>query len=524
MQQLRKLALVSGAALLALLVLDRLLPPDMTRAVTQSVVVADRDGRMLRAFPTLDGALRIGARLDEVDPRFVRTLIAVEDKRFWHHPGVDPIALTRAAVQWIRHGRIVSGGSTLTMQVARLLEPRNERSVAAKAIQIVRALQLELRYGKPQILELYLALAPYGSNLEGIRAASLAWFDTAPDRLTARQIATLVALPQSPTRLRPDRHGGTRIAVASDKVLRQAAARGVLTQSDLADALAEPVPGRRNVFPQRAVHLAQSLAKESPNGGWIRSTIDANLQTQVEALLTREADGFADGASVAALIVDLETRDVRAYVGGRGLDRAQGHVDLARAPRSPGSVLKPFVYAMGFDDRIIHAETLIEDRPTAIGGYAPRNFDGSFQGTVTVRTALQHSLNVPAIALLDRLGPERLAATLQTAGANLRFPTTMTAPSLPLVLGGVGISLVDVVGLYAHLADAGTIRPLRFRSDAPLAAAAPNPLVSPRAAYEVAEILSGAPLPDGRAPDPLRWFAFKTGTSFGFRDAWGGRV
>ncbi len=503
--------------LATLLTLDRLFPPDLSRYRDRGTLVLDQDGGTLRAFLAADGTWRLHADPGQVSGTYLALLKAYEDKRFDRHPGVDPLALARAVGQALWHGEVVSGGSTLTMQVARLLEPR-PRTLGAKLAEMARALQLEARYGKEEILAMYLTLAPFGGNLEGVRAAALAYWGREPDRLTLSQAALLVALPQSPTARRPDERPEAAKA-ARDRVLARLSAAGVLDPRDAAEAAEEPVPTARLPLPQWAPHLAERLRRSHPAGSTIASTIDPVLQSQAESIAAEARRRLEPEAEVALLVVETATRQVRAYVGG-SFDGPGGQVDMVRAVRSPGSALKPLLYALAFEDLPLHPETRIDDRPVAFGAYRPRNFDGGFRGSVTVREALQASLNVPAVALLSRLGPTRAAGRLSAAGARLVLPEGAGGRvGLPLALGGVGIRLEDMALLYAALADGGTARPLRFTEGQ--GAGDPRRLVGPVAAWQVADILAGTPRPDGRsAGDGARPFAYKTGTSYGYRDAW----
>jgi penicillin-binding protein 1C len=520
---MRRFLLASAIALGALaataIVADALFPPDLGRARIKSTVVIDADGVMLRPFETADGKWRLAVRTDDVDPRYLALLRAYEDHRFFDHRGVDPLALLRAAGQWLSAGHVVSGGSTLTMQVARLLEPE-PRGVRAKLRQIARAIQLEARYDKNEILALYLTLAPFGGNLEGVRAASLAYFGKEPARLSLDQAALLVALPQSPERLRPDRHPEAA-ARGREKVLNRLRDAGAITAPEFAEAAAAPLPQQRLAFPFHAPHLAQRLAATASPGIAIATLIDGPLQQRIERLAREERRWFGDGANLAVVIVENRTRAVRAYLGGADFFAPAGEIDLAQSRRSPGSALKPFVYAMGFDDGVIHPATLIDDAPMRFGDYAPRDFERSFQGTVTVREALQLSLNVPAVAVTERIGAVRLVASLRAAGATLRFPRLSGAPSLAVALGGVGLSLADLTMLYADIADGGTGRTLRFTG---AAESGSTRLMSATAARFLRDILAGSPLPPGwsdiTAGERRRAVAFKTGTSYGFRDAW----
>ncbi len=500
-------------------------PAPLGEGLAFSTTVVDRDGRLLRPYATNEGRWRLPARADGVDPRFLELLIACEDKRFRAHSGVDPLALLRAAGQMLRHGRIVSGASTLTMQVARLLEPRAERSLTAKLRQMVRAIEIERQLTKDEILSLYLNLAPYGGNLEGIRAASLAWFGKEPRRLTLAESALLVALPQAPEARRPDRSPAAARR-ARDRVLERAALAGVFDAAEIARAKAEPVPTVRTPMPMLAPHaaddaIAQGPGNAKPPAAVVRLTIDARWQASLEALARERARTLGPNISVAILAVDHGSGEVLARVGSADYFDAEraGQVDMTAALRSPGSTLKPFIYGLGFEDGIIHPETLIDDRPVRYGSYAPENFDLTFQGTVSVRKALQMSLNVPAVAVLDRVGAGRFTARLRQAGGALVLPAG-EVPGLAMGLGGVGVRLSDLVMLYAGLARLGTTIPLVERFAEALAvdqATLSRRLMEPAAAWYVGDILRGTPPPENA---PGGRIAFKTGTSYGYRDAW----
>jgi len=496
-----------------------LLPlPSLDRGQRLSTLVLARDGSILRGFLSADGKWRLPTSVDQVDPLYRRILIAAEDRRFADHLGVDPLAVLRAAGQWMTHGHVVSGASTLTMQAVRLLE-RRPRTLISKLVESGEALALERRLDKDAILGLYLTLAPFGGNLEGVRAASLAYFGKEPAHLTAAEAALLVAIPRSPERLRPDRHPEAA-RQARDAVLARAAAAGIISDAALAEASAEPVPSLRAALSFRAPHLAKALRGDGP---LVRTTIDPRLQNAVEDLLRREAGTLDPQATLAALVVDNRTRNLLAYAGNADFHSGprRGTIDMARAVRSPGSALKPFIYAMAFDRLIIHPETILNDQPQHFGEYAPVDFDGQFRGEVTAREALQHSLNVPAVAVLDRLGPARFVSALAAAGIRLKLPQPTSEPGLAVALGGDGISLVDLAALYVALSHDGAIAPLRLRVDEP--ERRETTIFGPVAAWYVNDILGSAPPPPGMLPVEVRRarrLAFKTGTSYGFRDAW----
>jgi penicillin-binding protein 1C len=511
-------ALGGAAALIALAVAAFVMslgPAPLGEHLDYSHVVLDRNGRLLRAYATAEGRWRLPATVNDVDPRFLKLLFAYEDKRFRSHHGVDPEALARAAFQFVTSGHIVSGGSTITMQVARLLEPRAHRSFGAKMRQIVRAFELEHALSKDEILSLYLTLAPYGGNLEGIRAASLAYFGKEPRKLSLADSALLVALPQSPELRRPDRFAAAARA-ARDRVLDRVATAGVVPRDEIARAKTQSVPHARKELPMLAPHSADHIVAAEPDRFIHQLTIDASLQKTLQELARDRARAIGPQISVAILAVDNATDDVRARVGSADFfdTRRAGQVDMTRALRSPGSTLKPFIYGLGFEDGLIHPETLIDDKPVRFGNYMPENFDLSFQGTVTVRRALQFSLNVPAIAVLDKIGVSRLSARLTQVGAALVLPIG-EAPGLAMGLGGVGIRLNDLVMLYTGLARLGSVVPLSERVGD--VTPAPVRLLDPVAAWYVGNILIGAPPPENAPPGRI---AYKTGTSYGYRDAW----
>ena len=490
--------------------------------------MTDRNGAPLRAFPITGGRWRFAADLDHVDPAFVEALLAYEDKRFFDHAGVDPVAILRAVRDAIRAGRIVSGASTLTMQTARLLEPR-PRTLGGKLLQMLRALQLELRLDKREILELYLTLAPYGGNLEGVRAASLAWFGREPRRLTIDEIALLVALPQSPESRRPDLHPETA-ATARSRVLERLAAAGLARADAASDAARDPVPARRP-FPALAWHGAAEVARRSATRE-TRSTLDASLQRRLEALAARAFPEGDTDAQVSLLVVETATRAVRAHVGSATRDRPGGWLDLTNRQRSPGSTLKPFVYGLAFDDGLATGGTRIADLPRRFHDYRPGNFDGAFRGEVTVADALRHSLNVPAVLALDAIGAGRFDAALAFAGVRAAHAGGADAdPGLALALGGIGMTARDLAVLYAALDDGGRARPLRWLEVEGKVAAEQTPgrpILGAESAEEILRILRSAPQPAGRMPAALTRgaprIAFKTGTSYGFRDAWAAGV
>lgn len=494
---------------LGIITLDRLFPPNLARLHATGIELLDRESRVLSVLPAAGGTWRLRTTTADVPPHLVEMLIAAEDRRFRAHPGIDPLALARAAAQWVRAGRVISGGSTLTMQAARLLEPR-PRTLRSKSIEILRALQLEARFDKNEILGIWLTLAPQGGNLEGLRAGSLAWFGRPPAALDAAEAALLIALARRPEATRPDRHAEAARG-ARDAVLLARAARKV-SSTEREAALAEPVPTRRHPMPRLAPHLARELARGAPAGTRIATTIDRDLQAAAERMAERALADLPDRAAIALVIAETSSREIRALVGGSfGTETRAGMLDLTRAVRSPGSALKPFLYAMAFEGGVVRPETVLSDQPTRFGAYAPENFDRGFAGRLTAADALRQSLNLPAVALLNEIGALRFASALKSAGAPPRLPPG-AEPSLPLALGGAGTTLREMLGLYALLGDGGRAAPL---SAVPRGAVERVPVIAPHAAAQVAALLV-LPLPGG-GPAGVAW---KTGTSWGGRDAW----
>ena len=491
-------------------------PAPLGEGLEFSTVVVDRNGRLLRPYATPDGRWRLPATVKDVDPRYLDLLIAYEDKRFRAHHGVDPLAVARAAFQLVTHGRIVSGGSTITMQVARLLEPRADRTFMAKLRQAVRAIEIERHLTKDEILTLYLGLAPYGGNLEGTRAAALAYFGKDPRRLSLGEAAMLVAIPQSPEARRPDRSVQAAHR-ARDRVLDRIALSGAMPLDEIAQAKAEPSPSARRAMPVLAPHAADQAVAAAPSAKIIALTIDATVQKPLEDLARERAQALGSDIAVAIMAIDHASGEVLARVAGADYfdERRAGQVDMTQAVRSPGSTLKPFIYGLAFEDGLVHPETLIEDRPIRYGSYAPENFDLTFQGTVSVRKALQLSLNVPAVTLLDAVHASRLSARITDAGARFVLPKG-EAPGLAMGLGGVGITLSDLTMLYGALARGGNSIALTERRDQ-IAAPTQRRLLEPVAAWYVGNVLIGSPPPENAAGGRI---AFKTGTSYGYRDAW----
>ncbi|KRD80485.1 penicillin-binding protein 1C [Lysobacter sp. Root983] len=515
-----KLLLAALLFVTSAMLLDLAFPLPLPREGQAGAVVVAADGTPLRAFADRGGIWRYPVRIEQVSPLYLQALLNYEDRWFWKHPGVNPYALLRAGGQWLGSGRVVSGGSTLTMQVARILDPHT-RTPWGKLKQLLRALQLEAHLSKREILTLYLNRAPFGGTVEGVEAASWAYLGKPSSRLSHAEAALLAVLPQSPSRLRPDREP-ERARVARDKVLARMAALGVWSRALVADARIEPVVARSLQPPQHAPLLAQRLRFEQPKATRLTSTIDIELQRTLEDRVAAYFSNLPERTSAALLVIDNASLEARAYVGSATFaDTARlGHVDMVKAWRSPGSTLKPFLYGLALDDGLIHSESLLVDAPQSFGDYRPGNFDATFNGPVGAAEALRLSLNVPAVDLLDRVGPSRFSARLAHAGIELHWPRGAT-PNLSMILGGTGARLEDLVGAYAALNREGLAGRVRYTPDAPLLE---RRLLSPGAGWIVREILEANPRP-GAVADTFDTsgrprVAWKTGTSYGFRDAW----
>lgn len=515
----------TAALLSAMLLLDLVSPPNLPASRDTSTLVVARDGTPLRAFADDEGVWRYPATAQSVSPLYLQALLGYEDRWFWRHPGVNPLAMLRAAGQLLRHGRIVSGGSTLTMQVARILEGGDDgpstRTPWGKALQAARAVQLEAHLSKARILRLYLERAPFGGTIQGVEAASWAYLGKPSSQLSHAEAALLAVLPQSPSRLRPDRHPEAARA-ARDKVLRRMAALGLWSRAEVADAMLEPVVARSLKPPLSAALLAQRLHAADPQASRITSTLDADLQRTLEDRVASYFSSLPERTSAALLVVDNASMEARAYVGSVqfGDARRLGHVDMVQAWRSPGSTLKPFLYGLALEDGLIHSESLLVDAPQGFGGYRPGNFGLAYNGPIGAAEALRLSLNVPAVDVLDRVGPARFGARLANAGVDLRFPDG-GRPNLAMILGGAGARLEDLVGAFAAFNRGGVAGRVRYR---PQQAPMDRRLLAPGAAWIVREMLEANPRP-GYALDTFDTggrpkVAWKTGTSYGFRDAW----
>lgn len=509
-----------AAGMASLVLLDLLFPLPATLEAEYARVVVARDGAPLSAFADAKGVWRYPVTLDEVAPNYIEAVLNYEDRWFWRHPGVNPFSMLRAFWQNLTSGRIVSGGSTLTMQVARLIDPV-ERGLGGKLWQLWRAAQLEWHYSKEEILTLYLNRAPFGGTVEGVQAACYTYFGKSAAVLSDAEAALLAVLPQAPSRNRPDRYP-ERAQVMRDKVLKRLGDLQVWPQQRVDDALIEPVWAQFYTQPQRAPLLARRLVSADPTHEIYRTTIDVNLQQNITELIRNRIQGMPLGTSAAVLVMENRTLAVRAYVGSADIADAQrfGHVDMVQAVRSPGSTLKPFIYGLAIDAGLIHAQSLLVDAPSDFGDYRPENFDSGFSGPVSVTEALQRSLNVPAIQVLEHLGDNAFMSRLKTAGVNIVLPTGAKA-NLALGLGGAGTTLDSLVGAYSALVNQGLAgRPRMLEADVLWQ----RRILSEGAAWIIRDVLESNERPDRPAPYLMdyrgRQVAWKTGTSYGFRDSW----
>lgn len=496
--------------------LDKYYP--MVQQQSFSTVVLADDGAVLRAFSNEQQQWRYPVDNKDVPENYLTLLLNYEDRWFYQHIGINPFSIMRAAWQNVSEQRIVSGGSTLTMQVARLLDP-HERSLSGKLQQVVRALQLEWHLTKTEILNLYLNLAPFGGTLIGVQAASLSYFDKPLSELSDAEAALLAVLPQAPSRWRPDRHPKLAKA-ARDKVLKRMLALDVWSQARVEDALKEPIFSFEKQTPMHAPLLARRLRNACQDCEKIATFIDIGMQRQLSSLVKDYAYTMPAGVSIALMVMENDTGKVKSYIGSADFLNNQrfGHVDMIQAVRSPGSTLKPFLYAMAIDRGIVHSQSLLQDTPRYKQAYQPLNFSGGFNGPISVTQALQRSLNIPAVQVLEALEPAYFAAKLESAGLALEGPGAKK-PNISMILGGVGTRLESLVGVYSALARSGiTIKP-RLTKDDPVIE---RYLLSEGAAWIGWRMLAINPSKNSRHHRisdywPLAW---KTGTSYGYREAW----
>lgn len=511
---------------------NRLYPlPSQLINVEESYRIYDRYQQPLRFYTTSDGYWRFKADSDAIAPEFIEMLVRFEDKRFWQHHGVDLLAVSRAIGQRLSSGRVLSGASTISMQLARLIEPK-PRTVGNKIREMFRAWQIEWYLDKKTIMDLYLTYAPYGGNIQGVEAASLFYFGVPASDLTVSQSALLVSLPQNPERLRPDRYPN-RAQQRRDLNLSRLTDQQVLDEEAFTLALAEPVPQGRLVTPQQAEHESAYLRRTASHypDPVVRSTLSRELQGKIEVLAANLQKALPLGSTVSIAIAERRHMELMAYVGTGDFSATQfaGQSDMLRAVRSPGSTLKPAIYAMAISDGWLHPKTLIADNRRAYSDYVPENFDGEFGGQISISEALIYSRNSPAIKVLKRLGAKYFATTMGEQGIALLLPgrQKLEQATLPIAVGGVGITMQDLLELYGCLANQGLCQPLTDIHNTHLPMSKEQTRwISPESAWAISQILLQMP----RAISPDRSIvrdhfrmpkvAYKTGTSYGYRDAW----
>lgn len=478
---------------------DKIYPLKLQRYQDTSTVVYGADNILLHSFLTQDDKWRLATQQAEVSSLYIDTLLAREDRFYYTHWGVNPFSMIRALYQAIRAGHIVSGGSTITMQTARLLVP-HKRTLYDKWLECLRALQLEWHYSKKEILNMYLTLAPFGGNMEGLNTAALAYFNKTPTALSPAEIALCIAIVQSPNRLRPDRFADAAFA-ARNRILAFMAQQNLIDKNDLRYYQQTSMPNKINKCPKEIPHLAWRLKQQNPENKILQATIDIALQKQIEALLTQYQATMPPHANAAILIVDHTRHTPMVYIGSRGFidNTNKGYIDYIQAYRSPGSTLKPFIYGLAFDLGLSHPERLIVDTESRFDAYHPHNIDKSVHGMISTKEALALSLNIPVVALLNEIGVVRFLALLKQVQVEPKFPKSMEKPSLPTALGGLSITLEQLVTLYAGLAQQGKMQNAQH-------------LLSERAAQQITDILS-IEMQNGS------YIAMKTGTSYGHRDA-----
>jgi penicillin-binding protein 1C len=489
--------------------------------VEYSTLVTDNKGELINASLTKDDKWRMKTELAEISPLLRKTIIAKEDKYFYSHPGVNPFAVTRAFFKNILRLKRTSGASTITMQVARALEP-GKRNIWSKVRESFRAFQLEWKYDKDEILQLYLNLIPYGGNIEGVKAAALLYFKKNPDHLSLAEITALSIIPNRPSSLVIGKNND-RIVTERNRWLQKFAADKVFTKKEIEDALEEPLTATRGIVPRYIPHLSYKLRKQGSH--LIKTNINLNTQLKTEKIVEDyiRAQRLKNIKNAAVVIIDNKTNKVITYLGSSNFNDTTdgGQVNGANAVRQPGSTLKPLLYAMCFDEGLLTPKTIMTDVPVNYEGYAPENYDKKFNGYVTTEYALEHSLNIPAVKSLKLLGHEKLIQKL----ANCNFKQIQKDQrklGLSLILGGCGTTLEELTGLFAAFANNGIYAPPSFlQADS---FKQKTTVISPAANYMINEILSKVNRPDF----PLNWtatermpkIAWKTGTSYGRRDAW----
>lgn len=520
---LKRLGIGFLSLILLFFILNWIFPlPDK---VEYSTIITDNKGEIVNAYLTSDQKWRMKTELDEISPLLQKTIVNKEDRHFYNHPGVNFFAVVRAFFSNVFHMRRMSGASTITMQVAKMLEP-GKRNIWSKFREMFRAFQLELKYSKKEILQLYLNLVPYGSNIEGVKAASWLYFNKNPDHLSLAEITALSIIPNKPGVMVPGRNNDF-IIKERNRWLERFAERKVFTQKEIEDALAEPLNAKRNAVPHYIPHLSYKLKKlySSSSSPVIKTNINLNTQLKTEKLVEDyvRTQRLKNIRNAAVVIIDNKTHKVITYVGSSGfMDSTDGgQVNGANAVRQPGSTLKPLLYALCFDEGLLTPKTVMTDVAVNYDGYAPENYDDKFNGYVTVEYALEHSLNIPAVKGLRLLGHEKMIQKLSSCNFR-QIQKDRRKLGLSLILGGCGTTLEELTGLFASFANDGVyITPSYTQNDT---VQSRTRLISPAADYMITEILSKVNRPDF----PLNWTAtermpkigWKTGTSYGRKDAW----
>ncbi len=495
-------------------------------STTYSQLIVARDSTVMHAFLTPDDKWRMKIELHEMMPELKKTILYKEDNYFYYHIGVNPISIIKALFKNTIRGKKISGASTITMQVARLLEPK-KRTYGSKAIELFRALQLELYYSKNEILQMYFNLIPYGSNIEGVKSASLLFYGKLPNKLSIAEIAVLCIVPNRPTSLALGKNNEL-IRIERDKWLKQFKADGLFPNDYIEDAIQEPVELHRLPPPRLAPHFCNRLHQKFPNQELISTTIDLTLQDKIEAITYRFIKKWKNYGiyNTSILILDNKDRSILAYLGSPDfLDKEnQGEVDGVRAVRSPGSTLKPLAYALAFDQGIITPKQVISDVPTDFAGYAPENFNKKFNGKVTAKKALATSLNIPAVKLVDAVGLPYFLKKLKAAHFQ-HIAENEKNLGLSVILGGCGSTLEELTNLYVSFANKGIYKPIRWTTLADTTVwQQPDTIFSEQAAYVITDILTTLTRPD--LPNDYQnnyhipKVAWKTGTSYGRHDAW----
>ncbi len=509
------------ALVLLFFVLDKFFPIPLASEKNQySAVIVAEDGTPLRSFADKNGVWRYPITLKDVSPLYLQALINYEDRYFYSHPGVNPGALLRAAWQRMSNGRIISGGSTISMQVARIIEPHS-RSIPGKIKQIFRALQLEWHWNKKKILTYYVNHAPFGGTYEGVEAASRAYLGKPSKELSHAEAALLAVLPQAPTRFRPDLHP-KRAEKARNKVINRLTQFSIWNQHTAQQAKIETVASVLHKQEILAPLLARRLKSRAMKTGLLKTTINSSLQYSIEQRLSTYLSRLPKKISIAVLVVENQDLKTRAYVGSADFSDAErfGHIDMVQAIRSPGSTLKPFLYGLAIEDGLIHSESLLSDAPVEYAGYRPTNFHGNFHGPVSVRFALQKSLNITAVQVLHHYESNKFVARLENGGLALTFPRH-SKPNLSVILGGAGTNLESLVTSYSAFARQGLSAKIRFTNKDALQE---RRMLDGGAAWIIRRILEDHSRP-GVPEQFLNWsnsrnVAWKTGTSYGYRDAW----